>query len=257
MVRIGKSGENRNMSKYFMLFFIGCFLFMICPVQAQSTSANFSQGSVKIGPDTRDCDSSREASVRWNSSTSCMEYCDGTDWTCPASVTVGCTPDPTCPNVGNVCSGTGSGGGNPKFAGCMCYYDANGADAGTCKALYVTQADQSSTWKTSTGTNDIATDSYDDGKINDGQVANSTDFPAFKLCKDLSDGGYTDWYLPARNELDLLWRNSGAITGFTSNYYWSSSEYTTNSAWYQYFYNGVILDLSKNNNRFVRCVRRD
>lgn len=248
------------MSKYFALFFIVFSLLTVCPVQAQSTSANFSQGSVKIGPDTRDCDSSLEASVRWNSSTSCMEYCDGTDWTCPASVTVGCSTDPTCPNVGDVCSGDGSGGGNPKFAGCMCYHDANSADAGTCKALYVAQANQSasSMWKIANGTDDITTDSMEDGIVNDGQVANSTDFPAFKLCKDLSDGGYTDWYLPSRRELDLLWVNNTAITGFSTDYYWSSSENSTTYAWNQSFNFGNIANTTtKNTNRAVRCVRRD
>lgn len=239
------------------------------PVQAQSTSANFSAGgSIIIGADTRSCTSGLAGSLRWNSSTSCMEYCDGTnDWTCSDNLTVnvsvtnvGCTPDSTCPNVGDVCSGDGTGGGNPKFAGCMCYYDANSADAGTCKALYAAQADQStsSMWKIEIGTDDITTDSMEDGIINDGQVADSTDFPAFKLCKDLSDGGYTDWYLPARRELDLLWLNKDAITGFASNYYWSSSEFNTSNAWYQLFGTyGYFNSNNKNTSRYVRCVRRD
>ncbi|MCB9957164.1 MAG: DUF1566 domain-containing protein [Rhodospirillaceae bacterium] len=172
----------------------------------------------------------------------------------------GCTPDPSCPNVGDVCSGDGSGGGNPKFAGCVCYYDANSADAGTCKPLYVTQANQSTSsgWKTSTGANDIVTDSTEDGKINDGQVADSTTFPAFKLCKDLSDGGYTDWYLPARTELDLLWRNNATITSFTANTYWSSTESSSAYAWGENFGIGFhVFDVSKPDSLYVRCVRRD
>jgi hypothetical protein len=36
---------------------------------------------------------------------------------------------------------------------------------------------------------------------------NSTVYPAAHYCNDLSIGGYSDWYLPARDELELIWRN--------------------------------------------------
>ena len=201
-----------------------------------------------------------EGDLVYNLDRHVYQYCDGDIWRAVGiGVLGGCTPDPACPNVGDVCSGDGSGGGNPKFAGCICYYDANSADAGSCKPLYVTQADQSaaSQWQTATGTNDIATDSIEDGKINDGQVANSTTLPAFKLCKDLSDGGYTDWYLPARMELDLLWRNKAAIGAFTTSDYWSSMEYDTSGAWNQYFGGGNQFNDIKTDIYAVRCVRRD
>ena len=76
----------------------------------------------------------------------------------------------------------------------MCYNDANSTDTGNCRAIYTTQTEQStkSQWKTGLGTDDIAIDSAEDGKVNDSQVPNSSSFPAFKLCKDLTDGGYTD-----------------------------------------------------------------
>ncbi len=71
---------------------------------------------------------------------------------------------------------------------------------------------------------------------------------AAKLCSDLvievhddSDlviEEYDDWYLPSLYELDILFRNRGAIGGFSGYYYWSSSEYNDNSAWYQNFTNG-------------------
>lgn len=117
----------------------------------------------------------------------------------------------------------------------------------------------SSHWKTSIGTNDIATDLVKDGKVNEGQVANSTTFPAFKLCKDLTDGGYTDWYFPSRNELDMLWRNRAAVGGFAATNYWSSSETDTGNALNVNFNSsfGSASSLSKVNGFDVRCIRRD
>lgn len=204
-----------------------------------------------------------EGEMFYNNAYKTFQFCNGEDWIAmngygSAPISGGCTPDPSCPNVGDVCSGDGSGGGNPKFAGCICYYDANTSDAGSCRAIYVAQSDQgTSAWKTADGTNDIEFDSTEDGKINDVQVAYSTTFPAFKLCKELTDGGYTDWYLPARTELFLLWRNSTAIGGFTTNRYWSSTEHNANIAWNQNFNGGFHDYLSKTNSIDVRCVRRD
>jgi len=38
-------------------------------------------------------------------------------------------------------------------------------------------------------------------------AGSSTVYPAAHFCNDLSIGGKTDWYLPARDELELAWRN--------------------------------------------------
>ena len=118
-------------------------------------------------------------------------------------------------------------------------------------------------WKTSTGTDDITTDSTEDGRVNDGQVANSATFPAFKLCKDLTDGGYSDWYLPARDELHLLWKNrvainAGASGNFTVATYMSSTEASPDNSWIETFSDGRQSDwASKTFSGDVRCIRRD
>lgn len=127
---------------------------------------------------------------------------------------------------------------------------------------YTTVADQGTNirWKTSLGINDIATDSVVDGRANSNQVPNSTVFPAFKLCKDLTAGGHTDWYLPAQNELsNVLYANRAAIGGifaFNTNY-WSSTESGTDYAIiFSESFGYAFSEMKTANNIKVRCVRR-
>jgi hypothetical protein len=56
---------------------------------------------------------------------------------------------------------------------------------------------------------------------------------AAKLCDNLSLGGQTDWFLPSRDELNLVYRNlilNGQGNFNISNLYWSSSELLLGSA---------------------------
>jgi len=61
---------------------------------------------------------------------------------------------------------------------------------------------------------------------------------AARICGDLVLGGYSDWYLPSRSELNQLYINRYAIGGFAHRFYWSSSEASQNSAWAHGFDNG-------------------
>ena len=58
---------------------------------------------------------------------------------------------------------------------------------------------------------------------------------AARICGDMVLNGYSDWYLPSKDELYKLSVNRVAIGGFTTTYYLSSSEYDLNNCWYQYF----------------------
>ncbi len=86
---------------------------------------------------------------------------------------------------------------------------------------------------------------------------------AAKLCSDLSLGGYSDWYLPSKYELNLMYQNIGQgnalglgnVGGFANNFYWSSTEDDSYSAWGQYFFSGYQLDDPKGTNYYVRAVR--
>ena len=70
-------------------------------------------------------------------------------------------------------------------------------------------------------------------------------------------GGYHDWYLPSRDELDKLYANHAAIGGFDpTSFYWSSSEGGEPvAAWEQYFGNGVQDPDVKDDRNKVRAVR--
>ena len=77
---------------------------------------------------------------------------------------------------------------------------------------------------------------------------------AASLCGDLVLGGYSDWYLPSRDELNQLYINRVAIGGFVSNWYWSSTEYNNYNALIQSF-NGFQVSNYKVNYYNVRAVR--
>lgn len=87
---------------------------------------------------------------------------------------------------------------------------------------------------------------------------------AAKLCYDLNTGGFTDWYLPSKYELNLMYQNIGQgnllglgnVGGFAYNYYWSSTENYTNLAWFQCFFCSGSQNYGyKNLTNYVRAVR--
>ena len=56
---------------------------------------------------------------------------------------------------------------------------------------------------------------------------------AADVCANLSLGGYVDWFLPSKDELNLMYENLKVfgVGGFDSVYYWSSSEGDADTAW--------------------------
>jgi hypothetical protein len=79
---------------------------------------------------------------------------------------------------------------------------------------------------------------------------------AAKLCYDLVLNGYSDWYLPSKDELNKLYLNRIAIGGFATAYYWSSSEVSNSNAWMQDFSNGSQTNgYWKSSVPYVRAVR--
>ncbi len=87
-------------------FVILCFLFplvfWVSNAGAQESSASFANGGIKIGYDNRACSAAIEGAIRYDSSTKCMGFCNGTAWT-PT-----CEPD-TCKKILDAGDSTGNG----------------------------------------------------------------------------------------------------------------------------------------------------
>ena len=92
-------------------------------------------------------------------------------------------------------------------------------------------------------------------QTNDNQLGNF----AAKVCADYSinvDGVmYGDWYLPSKHELAILFIQKDVVGNFNSEYYWSSTEFSSISAWCQNFETGVQVNLNKSFPYSVRAIR--
>jgi hypothetical protein len=154
-------------------------------------------------------------------------------------------------------------------------------------------------WKNSTTSVTPGADSDIDGPQNTADMVadgNATVYPAAHFCNDLVVGTYTDWYFPARNELEVCYYNlkptttnnntssginpnaippraSNYTTGdpaqtsatnfrdtgaedFAASFTWQSTERTADSAWLQNFGYGLVTPGTKTSAWQVRAIRR-
>jgi hypothetical protein len=149
-------------------------------------------------------------------------------------------------------------------------------------------------WKTS-NTSTSGTSSDIDGPTNSANMNNAS-HPAAEFCEGLTIGGFSDWYMPAKNELEVCYynlkpttvvnntgsgTNPNAVPSRGSNYtsgtpaqtsatdfqagnteafsgavYWPSTEDSSSTAWEQSSNNGLQTTNLKGTNRSVRAVRR-
>jgi hypothetical protein len=80
---------------------------------------------------------------------------------------------------------------------------------------------------------------------------------AAKRCAALNTGGYRDWFLPSKDELNLMYQNlkRKGLGEFTDSWYWSSSEDDDDSVWGQGFSDGGQNNYGKDSNYSVRAIR--
>ena len=88
---------------------------------------------------------------------------------------------------------------------------------------------------------------------------------AADICANLTLNGYSDWFLPSKDELNQMYLNIGQgnalglgnIGWFAYNYYWSSTENGNYYAWNQYFNFGFSNNFNNKDGNFynVRAVR--
>ena len=169
------------------------------------------------------------------------------------------------PYVVSTTSACGLSIGDTYQGGIIFYLDASG-----CHGLIAAPSDQSTgiQWY-----NGVYTDTYASGsglfdgdgncyriRRSQGDCASCT---AAEICLDLGLGGYSDWYLPSKYELNLMYRNIGQgnalglgnVGGFANNAYWSSTESVNYGAWNQRFNYGGQLVYGKHEPIYVRAVR--
>jgi hypothetical protein len=66
---------------------------------------------------------------------------------------------------------------------------------------------------------------------------------------------FTDWRLPTKNELGLLYSKRVTVGGFTNTTYWSSTENDSTTAWTQDFSNANKASSTKTSTLSVRAIR--
>jgi len=80
---------------------------------------------------------------------------------------------------------------------------------------------------------------------------------AAKLCYDLVISPYSDWFLPSKEELELIYYNLRIqnLGGFSNTDYWSSTENNSTTAVYYNFNYGYSSTTNKDYSHYVRAVR--
>ena len=90
-------------------------------------------------------------------------------------------------------------------------------------------------WKTTNTATPGTSTIVGSGYINTYTAMVGTEHPATEIARIASYGGYADWFLPSKDELNLMYGQRGVIGGFAFDGYWSSSEVNNIYSWLQYF----------------------
>ena len=182
-----------------------------------------------------------------------------TSGTVSAEVNLFATWTPTCA-MGGACAvgDTGPGGGKVFYVSAT-NFTSTGSDCGTtCKYLEAAPSDESSgvAWCSNT-TSALGTT----GKTIGTGMANTTTADttcttgAIQIAADYTNNSKADWHLPSIYEWSQLYIQRAKVGGFSTDYYWSSSESSATSAWVQNFITGLQNTRPKSTTNYVRPVR--
>lgn len=135
-------------------------------------------------------------------------------------------------------------------------------DANIQHGLVAAISDQTSAIRWNNGTNKITgakgvvigTGFDNTNSIISAQSETTTSYAA-GLARAYKGGGYDDWFLPSKDELNKLYINKVIIGGFVNNNYWSSSEKDFEFAYKLNFTNGDQNANTKVNTFYVRAIR--
>ncbi len=77
------------------------------------------------------------------------------------------------------------------------------------------------------------------------------------MCDNLVKNGYSDWFLPNKEQLNKLWLKKSVVGGFVDDNvgYWSSSEDSAGKTWAQNFNGGHQNQIDKKRGARARAVR--
>lgn len=113
-------------------------------------------------------------------------------------------------------------------------------------------------WKTTPTSTTGTSTAIGTGYTNTYTAMAGTSHPAAELARLAIYGGYNDWFLPSKDELNQMYLQRSIIGGFggyPSGYYWSSSEFDNDDAWTQQFYYGHQGFSIKSTGYRVRVIR--
>lgn len=82
-------------------------------------------------------------------------------------------------------------------------------------------------------------------------------YEAKTKCETYEEGGYNDWYLPTKDELNMMYNElpKRKLGDLSRGYYWSSTEVDSNFAWLQHFNDGYQGANEKHFTGNVRAIR--
>ncbi|MBK6378995.1 MAG: hypothetical protein IPO01_17035 [Chitinophagaceae bacterium] len=79
---------------------------------------------------------------------------------------------------------------------------------------------------------------------------------AAKVCDTLTAGGFSDWYLPCKDETDIIHLNFAKLKFDDRMTIWSSTEANGTQAVTKYFYSGAFYNVQKVDLCHLVCVRK-